>query len=219
MRKLPPGHWLALRDGELDDAARSGGRRTCPSTRSTRHAALDALDRELRALGRIDAGRRRAARRVRERRRRFGAHRRDGTTDFRAAPIDTFNLGFTGHDVGSEHVEAARVAQHIGSRHHCLMLAPDDVLPALDRWVDVFDEPFGDQAALPTMLLAGYARRDVTVVLTGEGADEVFGGYGNYVKRVREERITALLGARGSPLPWLVAGPAAAPRTRPHRQG
>ena len=56
------------------------------------------------------------------------------------------------------------------------MLGPDDVLPALDRWVDVFDEPFGDQAALPTMLLAEYARRDVTVVLTGEGADEVFGG-------------------------------------------
>ncbi len=74
------------------------------------------------------------------------------------------------------------------------MLAPGDVLPALDRWVDVFDEPFGDQAALPTMLLAEYARREVTVVLTGEGADEVFGGYGNYVKRLREERITGVLG-------------------------
>jgi asparagine synthase (glutamine-hydrolysing) len=83
------------------------------------------------------------------------------------------------------------------------MLAPDDVLPALERWVRVFDEPFGDQAALPTMLLAEYARKTVTVVLTGEGADEVFGGYGNYVKRLREERVTAILGARGSPLPWL----------------
>ena len=119
-------------------------------------------------------------------------------------PIDTFNLGFTGTDVGSEHVEAATVARHIGARHHCLMLGPDDVLPALDRWVDVFDEPFGDQAALPTMLLAEYARREVTVVLTGEGADEVFGGYRNYVKRVRGERFTRVLGAPGSPLPWLV---------------
>src|SRR6185369_2354912 len=53
------------------------------------------------------------------------------------------------------------------------------------------------------MLLAEYARRSVTVVLTGEGADEVFGGYGNYVKRLREERITSLLGAPGSPVPWL----------------
>ena len=83
------------------------------------------------------------------------------------------------------------------------MLSPSEVLPALDRWVDVFDEPFGDQAALPTMLLAQYARREVTVVLTGEGADEVFGGYSNYVKRVREERLTRMLGARGSPVPWL----------------
>ena len=91
------------------------------------------------------------------------------------------------------------------------------MLPALERWVGVFDEPFGDQAALPTMLLAEYARRDVTVVLTGEGADEVFGGYGNYVKRLREERITAILGARGSPLPWLHPAPAAAARPRPHR--
>src|SRR5207247_9002206 len=118
-------------------------------------------------------------------------------------PIDTFNLGFTGDAVGSEHEAAARVARHIGSHHHCLMLAPDEVLPALDRWVGVFDEPFGDQAALPTMLLAEYARRTVTVVLTGEGADEVFGGYSNYVKRQREERITRILGARLSPFPWL----------------
>ncbi len=46
--------------------------------------------------------------------------------------LDTFNLGFTGRDVGSEHEEAKRVAAHIGSRHHCLMVAPEDVLPALD---------------------------------------------------------------------------------------
>ncbi len=54
------------------------------------------------------------------------------------------------------------------------------------------------------MLLAQYARRDVTVVLTGEGADEVFGGYSNYVKRLAEERITGVLGAPGSPLPALL---------------
>ena len=117
--------------------------------------------------------------------------------------LDTFNLGFTGSGVGSEHEEAARVARHIGSRHHCLMLSPSEVLPALERWVDVFDEPFGDQAALPTMLLAQFARREVTVVLTGEGADEVFGGYSNYVKRIKEERYTRVLGARGSPIPAL----------------
>ena len=78
------------------------------------------------------------------------------------------------------------------------MLAPDDVLPALDRWVGVFDEPFGDQAALPTMLLAEYARRSVTVVLTGEGADEVFGGYGNYVKRAARGAAAPRCSARAA---------------------
>jgi asparagine synthase (glutamine-hydrolysing) len=81
------------------------------------------------------------------------------------------------------------------------MIEPDHVLRAFDDWVGVFDEPFGDQAALPTLLLAQLARRSVTVVLTGEGADELFAGYANYSKRLREERITAWLGARWSPLP------------------
>jgi asparagine synthase (glutamine-hydrolysing) len=118
-------------------------------------------------------------------------------------PIETFNLGFKDDTTQSEHEEAARVASHIGSRHHALMVAPDDVLHAFDEWVNVFDEPFGDQAALPTMLLARLTRAHVTVVLTGEGADELFAGYANYAKRVREERITGPLGGRFSPLPAL----------------
>ncbi len=84
------------------------------------------------------------------------------------------------------------------------MLGPDDVLDAFDHWIDIFDEPFADQAALPTMLLAGYARQHVTVVLTGEGADEVFGGYSNYRKREREERYVHWLAHPASPLPALV---------------
>ena len=118
--------------------------------------------------------------------------------------IETFNLGFVDDTTQSEHEEAARVASHIGADHHALMVAPDDVLQAFDEWVDVFDEPFGDQAALPTMLLSRLTRKHVTVALTGEGADELFAGYSNYAKRVREERITGWLGARHSPLPALV---------------
>jgi asparagine synthase (glutamine-hydrolysing) len=125
-------------------------------------------------------------------------------TQCRGAPIDTFNLGFTGDAVGSEHVEAAAVARHIGARHHPLMISPDEVLGSFERMLQVYDEPFADQAALPTLLLASHARRDVTVVLTGEGADEVFAGYGNYRKRIREERYTRWLGAPGSPLPAMI---------------
>ena len=202
VRKLPAGHWLAVTGGMLTTGA-FWRPSYVPKHRLSDEAATDALDAELTrsvesmlvadvplgafVSGGVDSGLIAAL-----------------ATRLSGRPLDTFNLGFTGVDVGSEHVEAARVARHVGSRHHCLMLAPDDVLPALERWVAVFDEPFGDQAALPTMLLAEYARKAVTVVLTGEGADEVFGGYGNYVKRLREERITAVLGARGSPLPWLL---------------
>ena len=115
-------------------------------------------------------------------------------TQQRGGPIETFNLGFQDDTTQSEHEEAAAVARHLGSNHHALMVAPADVLRAFDAWVDVFDEPFADQAALPTMLLAQLTRRHVTVVLTGEGADELFAGYTNYAKRVREERLVGPLG-------------------------
>jgi asparagine synthase (glutamine-hydrolysing) len=113
--------------------------------------------------------------------------------DISGRPIDTFTLGFQGESAESEHREADRVSRHIGSTNHVLMLSPGELLSAFQRWVEAFDEPFADPAALPTMFLAQLTRRHVTVVLTGEGADEVFAGYGNYRKRVKEERISAAL--------------------------
>lgn len=201
IRKLPPGHALCLRNGALEIS-----RFWLPDYRDKRvfddAQATDALDRELRASveGMLIADVP------------LGAFVSGGVdsaliaavmTDVRGAPIDTFNIGFEG-DVVSEHREAAAVARHIGSRHHAVMLGPDHVLDAFDHWSDIFDEPFADQAALPTMLLAEYAREHVTVVLTGEGADEVFGGYANYRKRERDERYLRWLASRASPLPALV---------------
>jgi asparagine synthase (glutamine-hydrolysing) len=202
VRKLQPGCTLTLRGGALTLREYWRPRYGDKLALSDREAE-DALDRELRASvqgmlvadvplgafvsGGIDSGLIAAL-----------------MTDLTGAPIDTFNIGFEGGVAVSEHREAAQVAQHIGSRHHALMLAPDHVLGEFDRWIDVFDEPFADQAALPTMLLSGFARRDVTVVLTGEGADEVFGGYSNYRKRVREERWTRWLGHHASPVPAIV---------------
>jgi asparagine synthase (glutamine-hydrolysing) len=124
--------------------------------------------------------------------------------DIARRPIDTFTLGFRGESAESEHEQAALVAGHIGARNHVLMLEQRDLLGGLERWVEPFDEPFADPAALPTLMLAGLTRRHVTVALTGEGADEVFAGYGNYRKREREERFTAVLGAPASPLRHLV---------------
>jgi asparagine synthase (glutamine-hydrolysing) len=124
--------------------------------------------------------------------------------DVSGRPIDTFTLGFEGNSAVSEHRHAELVARHIGATSHVMMMSPSDLVFSFEHWVDAFDEPFADPAALPTLLLARLTRRHVTVALTGEGADEVFSGYGNYRRRVREERVTAILGASYSPLHHLV---------------
>lgn len=202
IKKLEPGHALLLKDGKLES-----WRYWLPDYSQKMQLgeteAVAALDRELRrsvesmlvadvplgafVSGGIDSSLIAAL-----------------MTDITGKPVETFNLGFKGDVVGSEHKEAARVASHIGSHHHALMLGPNEVLGALDSWTEVFDEPFGDQAALPTMLLSQLTRQHVTVALTGEGADEVFSGYGNYQKRVNEERISSVLGHKVSPLHYLI---------------
>lgn len=202
IRKLDAGHALVLRGGEL---------RVFGYWRPDYSTKPGWDERE--SLERLEAGLRESVRSMLVADVPLGAFVSGGVdsgivaalmTEERGAPIDTFNLGFAGDNTQSEHEEAAAVAHHIGSRHHALMVTPGDVVGAFDAWVDVFDEPFGDQAALPTMLLAKLTRRQVTVALTGEGADELFGGYGNYAKRVREERITGPLGSAWSPLRPLV---------------
>ncbi len=202
IRKLPPGHTLRLQGRELV-IRRYWRADYADKLRLSDAEAVDALDRELRASvegmlvadvpvgafvsGGVDSGLIAAI-----------------MTDIRGSPVDTFNIGFEGDHAESEHREALAVARHIGSRHHAVMLGATDVLDAFDHWIDIFDEPFADQAALPTMLLAGHARRQVTVALTGEGADEMFGGYANYRKREREERHVRWLAQRGSPVPALL---------------
>jgi len=119
-------------------------------------------------------------------------------------PVETFSLGFRDGGRRSQHQEADAVAGLLGCRHHPLQVAARDVLNELDRFLDAFDEPFGDQAALPTLLLSRLARQHVTVVLTGEGADEVFAGYTTYLRRVRLEKLCRALGGRWSPVPLAV---------------
>lgn len=116
-------------------------------------------------------------------------------------PVDTFSLGFVDGGRRSEHAHAEAVARHLGCRHHPLQISPTAVLDEIDRFREAFDEPFGDQAALPTLLLSRLTRQHVTVVLSGEGADEIFAGYRGYVKRLRLARLCRVLGGRWSPIP------------------
>lgn len=93
--------------------------------------------------------------------------------------ISTFSIGFPGveHD---ESPFAREVAAHIGSSHHEFKFDIDAFCDLLPKVANALDEPIGDQAALPLFWLAGEARNHVTVVLSGEGADEIFSGYGYY---------------------------------------
>jgi asparagine synthase (glutamine-hydrolysing) len=104
------------------------------------------------------------------------------------ADVSTFSIGFDA-DEKSETPYAREVANLFGTRHHERMLsqsAAGDLLPSLKQW---FDEPFSDESALPTFLVSRVARENVTVVLTGDGGDEVFGGYRTYPRFERYDRL------------------------------
>lgn len=75
---------------------------------------------------------------------------------------------------------AALIAKHLGAEHVVTSLSVGDLLQHLPAYVEEFDEPFADSSAFPTMAVARLARRQVTVALTGDGGDELFGGYHYY---------------------------------------
>jgi asparagine synthase (glutamine-hydrolysing) len=102
-------------------------------------------------------------------------------------PLRTFSIGFTERSF-DELADARRVAERYGTVHRELVLQPDAalLLPAL---ADAFDEPFADSSALPTYLVSQLAREDVKVALSGEGGDELFGGYYTYAADLLAQRV------------------------------
>jgi asparagine synthase (glutamine-hydrolysing) len=102
-------------------------------------------------------------------------------------PVKTFSIGFAEEDY-SELPYARQVAKHFGTDHHEFLVRPDliSILPDL---VWAYDEPFADASMLPTYYVSKLAREHVTVVLTGDGGDEIFGGYMPYRREYRRDRI------------------------------
>jgi asparagine synthase (glutamine-hydrolysing) len=102
-------------------------------------------------------------------------------------PLHTFSIGFEERSF-DELDDARLVAERYGTVHHELVLRPDAalLLPAL---ADAFDEPFADSSALPTYLVSQLAVQDVKVALSGEGGDELFGGYYTYAADLLAERV------------------------------
>lgn len=105
-------------------------------------------------------------------------------------PIKTFSIGFEESDF-NETRYARCVAEHFGTDHHEEIVRPD-YASILEDIIQDFDEPFGDSSALPTYVVSKITRRHVTVALSGDGGDELFGGYDLYGIALNDRRFDAI---------------------------
>jgi len=188
VKQLPAGHWLRWRDGRVQ-VEQYWALRLTPEPREEREAIA-----ELRALlaetvqsqlvadvpvgvflsGGIDSSTVAA----------FAA-RANG------APIHSFNVGFSSPDF-DESAIARAVAEHIGTVHHELRVEDASFDPALlDVIVEHVGQPLGDLSCIPTYLVSKFARQEVTVILSGDGGDEFFGGYDHMHWAARVQRVRA----------------------------
>jgi len=198
VKKLPPGHLLVWEDGE---ARLSRFARPAPvPAEEVRRDREDELAEELRARLR-DSVRAHLIADVP-----VGVLLSGGVDSSLLAalaaqessePVHTFSIGFEERSF-DELDDARTVAERYGTRHEELVLRPDAAL-LLPRLAEAFDEPFADSSALPTYLVSELASSHVKVALSGEGGDELFGGYYTYAADLLALRFGGLA-SRARPL-------------------
>jgi asparagine synthase (glutamine-hydrolysing) len=185
VKKLPPGHWLRVdAAGRLETGRYFAFR---PGESGFIHRPMDDLVDELEDIL-VRSVRRRLISDVP-----LGAFLSGGVDSSTVCalirrkldrPLMTFSIGFKGAPE-SEHETAREFAKHLGTEHHDDILEPD----AAEFLMDIgrlLDEPNADSSCLPTYLLSAFARRHVTVAMSGDGGDEMFGGYGRYFATLDE---------------------------------
>ena len=121
--------------------------------------------------------------------------------------LKTFSIGFE-HEYFDETKYARIAAERIGSNHEEIMLGKKEFRENFEEFLDALDEPFGDSSSFAMYLLAKYAKRQVSVCLSGDGADELFGGYrkhyaDHYIRTANKgkRRLIGLIGATAGLVP------------------
>jgi asparagine synthase (glutamine-hydrolysing) len=107
------------------------------------------------------------------------------------SPINTYTIGFK-EEKYNEAPFAKAIANYIGTNHKEHYCSIDDARSILPKLSTIFDEPFGDSSAIPTYLVSAIAKEDVTVALSADGGDEIFGGYNSYTITERYVNINKL---------------------------
>jgi len=96
-----------------------------------------------------------------------------------SSKINTFTIGF--HEKGYDEAPyAKKVADYLGTNHTEYYCTQDDAKDILPKLVDIYDEPFGDNSTIPTILVSQLAKKDVSVALSADGGDEIFAGYSKH---------------------------------------